>query len=383
MIRPFRILLAAIALLATACAAPARALAQEQSSWDGVARVVVIGDLHGDYEKFADMLHAAGLIDARGDWSGGQAHLVQLGDVPDRGPSTRAILDQLMRLERQARRAGGYVHALIGNHEAMNVEGDLRYTTQAEFAAFADRNSARRREAFYQRTLAYLRQNPPAAGLPEFDEAFRAQWDSEHPLGFVEHREAWSPAGAYGGWIATHNAVIRINQTLYMHGGLGPAFLGPDANAMNQAVRAALTGAPNPAFADILTNEQGPLWYRGLALNEEAAEAAHVEALLARHGVARVVVGHTKRAPLVLPRFGGRVILTDIAVPAGHPDPHAFLIEENGVLAAVYRGQHVALGAASQPELCAYLAAIAALDPPGSPTANLSASCAVPAGALN
>ena len=68
-------------------------------------------------------------------WSGGATHLVQLGDVPDRAPDTRKILDLLMRLEPQARRAGGYVHALIGNHEAMNVYGDLRYVSEGEIAA--------------------------------------------------------------------------------------------------------------------------------------------------------------------------------------------------------------------------------------------------------
>ena len=78
-------------------AAPARAL----SEWDNVERVVVIGDLHGDYDKFADMLSTAGLIDAAGNWSGGATHLVQLGDVPDRGANSRMIMDLLMRLSRR------------------------------------------------------------------------------------------------------------------------------------------------------------------------------------------------------------------------------------------------------------------------------------------
>src|SRR5262249_13525691 len=74
-----------VSLLATLlfCIAPA---AHAQSEWDGVARVVVFGDLHGDYAKFEDMLTQAGLIDAQGHWSGGQTHLVQVGDVPDRAP---------------------------------------------------------------------------------------------------------------------------------------------------------------------------------------------------------------------------------------------------------------------------------------------------------
>ena len=73
-------LLISLALLA------APSLARAESSWTGVERIVVIGDLEGDYEKFTDMLRTAGLIDARGNWSGGRTHLVQLGDIPDRGP---------------------------------------------------------------------------------------------------------------------------------------------------------------------------------------------------------------------------------------------------------------------------------------------------------
>jgi hypothetical protein len=366
-------LLAALALVLTASPASA------QSEWDGVERVVVIGDLHGDYAKFADILQDARLTDGNGDWIGGTAHLVQLGDVPDRAPDTRRILDELMRLERQARRAGGFVHALIGNHEAMNVEGDLRYTTAGEFAAFADRGSVRRREQYFQRTLDYLRANPPAQGMPVLDDAFRAQWEASHPLGYVEHREAWAPSGAYGRWISGHDAVIRINDTLYMHAGLGPSFASADRSTLNDAVRAALRGRPLPAYGDILTNEEGPLWYRGLALNPEPSERALVEALLARHGVNHVVVGHTKRASTIFPRFGGSVILTDIAVPSGYADPRAYLIQDNGEFIAVHRGHRIPLTATTPAEICAYLTQVAAFDHPGGPVAALVANCSATA----
>jgi hypothetical protein len=370
--------LAFVALFALLLAPSARAQAQ----WDNVERIVVIGDLHGDYDKFADMLQQAQLIDARGNWAGGRTHLVQLGDVPDRAPDTRRIMDLLMQLEPQARRAGGYVHALIGNHEAMNVTGDLRYTTPGEFAAFADRGSARRRDDYFQRTVAALRANPPAAGLPVFDDAYRAQWNESHPLGWVEHRAAWAPNGRYGRWVGGHDAIIRINDTLYMHGGLGPSFANADRQALNDAVRAALRGQPAPAYADILENQEGPLWYRGLALNAEDTERANVEAVLARNGVARIVLGHTKAAPTVLPRFGGRVVLTDIAVPSGYADPHAFLIIENGTLTAVHRGQRVALDASSPAATCAYLGRVAAIDGGAGPVAALAATqCGTPAAA--
>lgn len=368
-----KILVAALAALFFV-ATPAAA----QSQWEGVARIVVIGDLHGDYAKFNDIARDAGLINERGEWIGGRAHLVQLGDVPDRGADTRRIMDHLMRLERQARRAGGYVHALIGNHEAMNVEGDLRYTVPGEFAAFADRNSTRRRDDYYRRTVEHIRSLPPSSDRPVIDAAFQARWEAEHPLGYVEHRIAWAPAGTYGRWVAAHDAVIRINDTLFMHGGLGPSYAGASRDDLNGAVRSALRGRPQPAYADILTNEQGPLWYRGLALNPEDVESANVEALLRQHRVARIVVGHTKRASTVFPRFGGRVILTDIAVPSGYVDPHAYLIIENGALTTVHRGRRVALRASTSSEACAYLNEVAAFDPPGGPVAALAQTCAAP-----
>jgi hypothetical protein len=349
----------------------APAAVQAQPAWDHVSRVVVIGDLHGDYAKFHDMLREAGLINARDNWSGGATHLVQLGDVPDRAPDTRRILDLLMRLEPQARRAGGYVHALIGNHDAMNMEGDFRYTTPGEFAAFADRNSPRRRDAYYAAQVAALKAHPPASGLPAFDAAYRAAFDAAHPLGWVEHWAAWSAEGVYGRWVLTHSAIIRIDDTLYLHGGIGPEFLAFDADTMNKAVLAALRHQPEPPGGphDVLWNEQGPLWYRGMAQNDEAAESAHVAAALSRYGVRRIVLGHTKRYSMVNSRFDGAVILTDIGVPGGCADPHGFLVKEGDVLTAVHRGHRLALGVSGQAH-AAYLSEIAALDQAATPGAR-------------
>lgn len=360
----------------------AHAQTSTQAQWDNVERVVAIGDLEGDYDKFVDMLRTAGLIDAQDNWSGGHAHLVQLGDIPDRGAHSRRIMDLLIRLEPQARRAGGYVHALIGNHEAMNVTGDLRYVHEGEYAAFADNRSARRRDQAYNRYITQVRRNTPAAQRPIFDRAFRARWDAEHPLGWVEHRQGWAANGHYGRWIAGHDSVIRINDTLYLHGGLGPAFVNAQRQAMNDAVRGALRGRPVAAYADILDNQEGPLWYRGLSTNPEATERTHLEALLAFHGVRRIVVGHSKVTSTVLPRFGGQVLVADIGVPRGHTDPHAFLIIENGAPVTIHRGQRVPIEASTPQASCAYLARIAEIDSNTGPVARLNEEqCAATAAA--
>jgi hypothetical protein len=353
---------------------------EARSSWDHVERVVVFGDLHGDYAKFHDMLVQAGLIDAHDGWSGGKTHLVQVGDVPDRAPDTRKIMDLLMRLEREAPRAGGYVHALIGNHEAMNMEGDLRYTTPGEFAAFADRDSPRRRDLYYDASVKALKAKPPPGGLPKFDADYRAKFDADHPLGWVEHQYAWSADGPYGRWVLGHDAVIRIDDAIYLHAGIAPSFTAFDIDALNKALIAALQGRPQTREGpqNIMWDAQGqwsdqsPVWYRGDALNDETAESPQTAAVLKRYGVHHEVVGHTKRFSMVNSRFDGGVIFTDIAVKAGCPDPHAFLVKQGGKLSTVYRGQQLELGL-SGGSRADYLAKIAAIDK----AAGVDPSCTI------
>ena len=347
-----------------------------QTAWDHVAKVVVFGDLHGDYPKFHDMLAQAGLIDARDNWSGGATHLVQVGDVPDRAPDTRKIMDLLMKLEPQARHAGGYLHALIGNHEAMNMEGDLRYTTPAEFAAFVTPGSAAVRDRYYALVVAALKAHPPAGPALKFDAALRAQFNADHPLGWVEHQIAWSPQGPYGRWVLTHPAIIRIDDALYLHGGLGPEFVPFDYDVMNKAVITALNHQSEVAGGphDILWNEQGPLWYRGLAQHDEAAETPNVAAILARYKVSHVIIGHTKQYTEVNARFDGKVLLTDVFSPNRCVDPHAFLIKQGDTLTTVYRGHTLALGVSGAAQ-ATYLAQIAALDKAAAPPPG--ATCAL------
>lgn len=80
-------------------------------------RLVVVGDVHGQYEPFATILHHAGLIDEHLNWTGSRDRLIQMGDILDRGPcakETNALLD---KIQHQAARCGGEVIRLVGNHE--------------------------------------------------------------------------------------------------------------------------------------------------------------------------------------------------------------------------------------------------------------------------
>ena len=127
---------------AAAAPTPARPAAPlpEARPWrrEGAARVVAMGDVHGDLTAMNRALRAAGLIDEAGAWSGGESVLVQTGDLLDRGDDEQEIIDSLARLTIQARAAGGDIVQVIGNHESMNVAGDLRYVTPGGLADFED-----------------------------------------------------------------------------------------------------------------------------------------------------------------------------------------------------------------------------------------------------
>ncbi len=343
------------------------AVAATEFSWSGVDRIVAVGDIHGDYDRYVGLLQTAGVINKNTDWSGGKTHLVQLGDVPDRGPFPRKIMDLLMKLERQADRAKGKVHALIGNHEAMNIYGDLRYTTPEDYREFANEQSSQVRQAYYEQQVEELKKEAKAAGRTfNADEAWRKKWESEHPLGWVEHRFAYGPNGKYGQWIRSHNVIIKIDDTLFVHAGIGPKYADMPAGLINDKVRQELSDL-TLLNGGITRDPDGPLWYRGLAEGDERELAGHVDTVLKNFEVRRIVIGHTPTLTTVIPRFGGKVVQADVGLSKYYGGPPACLLIEHGRPYTLHRGSKLELPADGTESLLKYLRAAAALDPPPSP----------------
>jgi TPR repeat protein len=337
---------------------PPKRNSQIQDVWTGVDRVVAVGDIHGDYEQFVLVLESAGLIDGDGNWIGGKSHLVQMGDVVDRGPDSRAIMDLLMRLEKQAAAAGGGVHCLIGNHEAMDAYGDLYYVSQGEFAAFAP-NSA-------DRSASYTEGSVTAPAKPDLGRTGNA---GPHPPGYDALKAAFGPNGKYGRWIRSHNAVIKIDRTLFMHAGLGPKYADWPVDAINDEVRAELND-PARLHGGIVADEEGPLWYRGLAEGDEGQMRPLVDRLLQNFDVDRIVVGHTFTGGAVMPRFGGRLVMVDVGLSRAYDNTARLACLEivNGQAYAIHRGQKLALPSDENgPDMLRYLREAAALDPQPSP----------------
>ncbi|MDH3620700.1 MAG: metallophosphoesterase [Gammaproteobacteria bacterium] len=321
-------------------------------SWhfEEVDRIVAFGDVHGAYGALVTTLQSAGVIDEDLSWSGGKTHLVSTGDLLDRGAESRHVMDLMMRLEGEAERAGGRVHQLLGNHEVMNLIGDLRYVADEEFAAFEDIESEDEREAWFQR----YREGGPA----EMDEAAaRQDFLKKAPPGYFAHRRAFRRDGHYGKWLLEKPFMIVINDVAFVHGGAPIYAAEHGIDGINVGLNAELVGYLNASealvkrgtlspivgfkqvpgvlatmleggqlpAADIalaqsaikfskspLHGPPGPTWYRGTSRCNRFVEAPTLNAVLAEVGATRVVVGHsTAVSRTVQRRLGDRVFEID------------------------------------------------------------------------
>ena len=316
-------------------------------------RVVAIGDVHGGYAEFTAILQRVGLMDAGLTWTGGSATLVQIGDMLDRGARVRACLDLLIKLKQQAGKARGKVIPLIGNHEAMNLMHDLRYVTPEIYKTFSSNASEKVRAKAYRDYVRFLsthRGHSHTAVAVE-DEAAQQKWMDAHPPGFFEYCDAFGPDGKYGRWVRQNPVIIRIDDGIFVHGGLNPLLPFRDLAAfdslweslagqriiwrymtLNEAMQQVAEelqwmkarGRPEDADATgqmqgflalrncLTISNDGPLWYRGLAQNPEEKLAGELDAMLARLKARYVVNGHTVLSTSdVTPRFANRIFLID------------------------------------------------------------------------
>ena len=229
------------------------------------ARLVAIGDLHGDLAATRKVLVLAGAIAAKDAWVGGKLVVVQTGDAIDRGDDDRAILDLLERLKAEAAKAGGELVAMSGNHEIMNASFDFRYVTAPSFGAFADVKPT----------------NPGVvAALEHVDAPARGR------------AAAFAPGGTYATMIAKRPVMYRAGDTVFVHGGILPKHVAYGIDRINDETRAWLLGDKSDP-PRILLQEDGPIWSRMYSAAPGREECAILRETLDKLGARRMVMGHT------------------------------------------------------------------------------------------
>ena len=352
----------------------------EDWHYRGVDRVVAVSDVHGAYDAFVATLQAADILDEDLSWSGDETHLVITGDLLDRGPESRRAMDLVMRLESEAREAGGRVHQLLGNHEVMNLIGDLRYVSEEEYASYQDLESAKEREHWYRQ----FRQSMP----DDIDDGeLESIFATVAPPGFFGHRRAFQADGKYGRWLLAKPFAIVVNETAFVHGGAPPFVAEQGLAGINEGLKqdladylsvraklSKLTGlSPTARFKEIpsllikrlesgglrgqsaklaeelidlsrspLHSPTGPTWYRGTVRCSSLVESDPLNAALGRIGATRIVVGHTPTASRqVQQRMDGRVIEIDTGMLASHyqGSGHVVVLDSRGVSAVNQAGK--------------------------------------------
>jgi hypothetical protein len=243
-------------------------------------KILAISDIEGNFEAFRSLLLGNGVIDHQYNWTFGKGHLVLAGDCFDRGEHVTACLWLLYSLEEKAAQQGGYVHFILGNHEIMNMSGDLRYLHE---------------QYIYHAQL----------------------------LG-VDYRQLYSPATELGRWLITKNIMEKIGPVLFVHGGIATFvnILGYPLAALNQLCRPwyFTPGLAPPVVYELLSSPDSPFWYRGYATGD--ASIYQVNNTLRKFEVEHIVIGHTT-VEQATTFFDGKVIDIDT--------PHAFGVSE-GVL---------------------------------------------------
>jgi len=334
-------------------------------------RIVAVGDVHGAGDAFVSILQRAGLIDAQKRWSGGNSILVQTGDLLDRGQDVRHVLDLLMALETQAASAGGRVHALLGNHEVMNLIGETRDVAPELYQQFADARSESRREEAFQAASKVSGGTAPD----------KTEWMAAHPPGYVEYREAFAANAPYGKWLRSKPIIVEVGDTVFMHGGINLDFSSDSVDNINKRVRRELTEFDDgfrwlqqhdlatatftltevvraaqsewtrldakrkrdslseedvneaklllPILkidSSALLNANGPLWFRGYSTWTDQEGAERMAALLKKYKVKRFVTAHTPQPNgQITTRFNNTLFLIDTGMlngkfyPGGKP----------------------------------------------------------------
>ncbi len=286
--------------------------------------VFAIGDMHGCYDSYHALLRAAGLINAAGRWSGGHSLLVQTGDLIDRGPASLANLRLTMRLQLEAKQAGGEVKFILGGHEVFALAA-AQGNDWAFLNWFGAQNGG---STTFLEFLA--REDSPLAfddeTLAEAYGTFLSQFD----------------VGEFGAWLRDCPTAASVDGTVFVHAGISRE-VPQDVDSLNaQAFRSLrnlheyLAGSTDPVLG-----RRGPYWVRDITRDE-------VESVLSTNCCMRIISGHNPAAG-VTALFDAKNIVIDTGVVRGGP-PQVVLVRPDRLTVFDSRGNEQTVLYSLQPD---------------------------------
>jgi len=258
-------------------------LLPEKSDYKKPNKIVAISDIEGNFKAFRELLQGCGVIDTNYNWTFGDGNLVLVGDFFDRGDQVTEVLWLIYSLEEKAKAAGGYVHYILGNHEIMNLSGDLRYVTPK-----------------YVLDAELLGEN--------------------YTYGL------YGKNSELGRWLRTKNIIEKIGDILFSHAGISAEMnrmYVPSLNRINEIARPYYTDRTyiyNDQRLAVIFGEAGPLWYRGYYSGSPLASVDQIDNTLAVFNVKHIVTGHSIVADTISVFHDGKVINLDVHHSGGHSE---------------------------------------------------------------
>ena len=254
-------------------------------------KVIAISDLEGNFYALKKILVGTGVMSPAFKWTFNTGHLVIIGDIFDRGNNVTQLLWLLYELERQAALKGGKVHVLIGNHENMNLRGNTKYVTE-KYTSLTD-----------------------ALKLP--------------------YKELFGVHTELGRWLRTKNTVVKIGNSIYVHGGLSIDMVQNNYSLDDiNTIAKKYYGNPDrkniEEAALVFDTKRGPLWYRGYFKNDVSNK--DISKITSYYNVKNIIVGHTV-VDKIKTLYKSRIIAIDLKHPktSGKKTVKALLKENNSL----------------------------------------------------
>jgi hypothetical protein len=235
----------------------------EPSVYDSASKILAISDVEGNFNGLYSFLISNNVIDENYNWTFGDGHVVFLGDFVDRGNASAQVLWLIYKLEAEAGIHGGKVHYILGNHEVMDIQ-EIGYSEKR-----------------------YIEGEESVIDVP-FDKSNKILFSTNSEL---------------GRWLRTKNSIEKIGNYIFVHGGISPDILSfkPNLDTINNTIRKNiqydLYHKPGKnRFANFLLGREGPLWFRGLAMEYkyyDKVTPSQLKKIQAYFNCRTIVIGHT------------------------------------------------------------------------------------------
>ncbi|GAA4802215.1 metallophosphoesterase [Litoribaculum gwangyangense] len=245
--------------------------------YKNVRKIAALSDIHGQYDLAVEILKNNKIIDKNLNWCFGTGHLVVVGDIFDRGDKVNEMLLLVYKLEQEAKRKGGRVHLLLGNHEYMVLHKDLRYLNNK-----------------YKITCRLLN---------------------------VDYDELYGKQTVLGRWLRSKPTIIKLNNTIFVHGGISKEFLSQNdfnIETINNLMRASIerdkTEMRSSGFYETFYGGNGLIWYRGYFYG--GLDDMDISQILNITKSEHIVVGHCSN-DRVVSLFDNKIFGVDSSIKKG------------------------------------------------------------------